>query len=153
MSLFSVTEGRRAARASPCAAPPHPRHRSPESWEGATSWVGDLQPAWSILTFRDAGFWQAHTGAEGCGTFSLLVSEGGLAAWCHGNKSESPTAGSACRKLCVEPDTLTFHVKTWTPAQQGCSADLQAWVWPVVLGPAPTHWPLPTSPSPIGWVG
>ena len=105
---------------------------------------------------------QIHAGADGwlsparlwedrkdCGTSSLLMSGGGLgaAAWCHGSKR------SACRKLCVEPATLTFHFKTWKPAQQGCPADLQGWVWPVVSGPAPTHWPLPTSPSPMGCIG
>lgn len=88
-------------------------------------------------------------GPQGLHTSPLLMSGGGLGAafWCHRSKR------SACGKLCVESATLTFHLKTRKPSQQGCPAHLQGWVWPAVLGPSPTHWPLPTSPSPMGWVG
>lgn len=47
-------------------------------------------------------------------------------------QKKSPMAGSACRKLSLEPASLTFHFKTWKPAQEGCPADLRGWVWPAV---------------------
>ena len=67
-----------------------PQRYFPPTHSGAESWVSP------------ARLWEDQ---KDSGSVSLLVSGGGLgaAAWCRGNKRKSPTAGSACRKPCVEP--------------------------------------------------
>ena len=67
-----------------------PQRYFPQTHSGAESW---LSPA---------RLWEAQKDRR---TVSLLMSGGGLgtAAWCCGNNRKSPTAGSACRKPCVEP--------------------------------------------------